>query len=82
MVHVHTHSCVKALKNDSDIKEEFLSKFIISGNSHILAFKSLLNTVLKKIKKHESKIIMLNYKNLSHRSIQQHNLLRTSVINF
>ena len=46
---VLTHSCIKTLKDDFDIEQEFLAKFIISGHSHKLTIKWLLNTVLKYI---------------------------------
>ena len=47
MYKVHTHSCIKTLKDDSNVEEEFLSKFTISGHSDILTFKWLFNTVLQ-----------------------------------
>ena len=47
MYKVHTHSCIKTLKDDSNVEKEFLSKFTISGHSDILTFKWLFNTVLQ-----------------------------------
>ena len=46
---VLTHSCIKTLKDDFDIEQEFLAKFIISGHSHKLTIKWLLDAVLKYI---------------------------------
>jgi len=47
IINIHTHPCVKTLKNESDVVQELLSKITVSCDSHNLSIKWLLNTILQ-----------------------------------